>query len=254
MLSYNILDGGAGRAPKLADVIASQRPDIVALVEADDASVVEQIAGDLNMDFLHARAGRKGSAILSRWNIRQTIDHAALRDENLKSLLEATIVDPSGREWIVGIVHLAAHAREKDEQKRERQIELVLDIFSEYRKTNRPHLLAGDFNSNSPIQQIDPQQCKPETRQEWQANGGGIPRRVVQKILDADYIDTLAAFDLPQAKTNGSFSTDFPGQRVDYIFAFGIEAPKIKQAWIEKSPLAKEASDHFPIGAEIIDE
>ena len=32
--SYNILDGGEGRADPLAEVILAQRPDIVAIVEA----------------------------------------------------------------------------------------------------------------------------------------------------------------------------------------------------------------------------
>jgi endonuclease/exonuclease/phosphatase family metal-dependent hydrolase len=250
IVSYNIRDGGVGRESKLAAVIASRHPDIVALVEADKLGVVERIAEELKMDFIHAAGGSKGAAILSRWTIRETIDHAAIRDEKLKSLLEATIVEPSGREWTLSVVHLAAHATEKDEQKREKQIAVVLDVFAEHRQMRRPHLLVGDFNSNSPVQQIDPQKCKPETRQEWQANGGEIPHRVVQKILDAGYVDSLHAVDPQQAATNGSFSTKFPGQRVDYIFAFGIEAPKIKRAWIEKSPPAKEASDHFPIGTE----
>ena len=33
LVSYNILDGGTGRADKLADVIAAQRADLVALIE-----------------------------------------------------------------------------------------------------------------------------------------------------------------------------------------------------------------------------
>jgi endonuclease/exonuclease/phosphatase family metal-dependent hydrolase len=251
IVSYNILDGGGERESKIADTIIQQKPDIVALVEADEKRIVEHIAGEVGMNFIHAGGGRKGAALLSRWTIRKAIDHAALRSEKLKSLLEANVVEPNGQEWIIGVIHLAAHAGEADERKRETQIAIVLDVFAHHRQSHRPHLLVGDFNSNSPIQQIDPQQCKPETRKQWQANGGEIPRRVVRKILDAGYIDSLYAFDPPQAATNGSFSTEFPGQRVDYIFAFGFAAPNIKHAWIEKTPPAKDASDHFPIGAEI---
>jgi endonuclease/exonuclease/phosphatase family metal-dependent hydrolase len=253
IVSYNILDGGVGRADPLAEVIMAQRADIIALVEADDAAMLERIADRTKMEFIHARGGKKGAALLSHWPIRQTIDHSALISDGPKSLLEATVVDPvRQQEWTVGVAHLSAKAREENETKRERELAVALDRFKHHRDAQRPHLLVGDFNSNAPYQQIDPSKCKPETREAWHANGEKIPRRVVQKILDAGYVDSLCAFDPQKSKTQGSFSTQFPGQRVDYIFAFGIGVPKIRRAWIEQDRLAKYASDHFPVGAEFI--
>ena len=168
-----------------------------------------------------------------------------------KCFFEAEVIDPTGRAWTIGVLHLHAHALEEDERRREREIAGVLDVFARHRLANHPHLLVGDFNSNSPDQQIDPAKCYPTTRQEWHANGGQIPRRVVQKILDAGYIDTYAAFDPHAAATTGTFTTQFPGQRVDYVFAFGFNRSSIRNAWIEQDRLAKYASDHFPIGVEI---
>ena len=49
LVSYNILDGGEGRTEALADVIESQRPDVVAMVEAENSAVVEQIANRLKI-------------------------------------------------------------------------------------------------------------------------------------------------------------------------------------------------------------
>jgi endonuclease/exonuclease/phosphatase family metal-dependent hydrolase len=250
IVSYNILDGGEGRADPLAEVIIAQRPDVVALVEADDPTVLERIAMRLKMDFIHAQGGRSGAALLSRWPIRQTIDHAAIRSSDIKSLLEATVSEPGGREWTVGVVHLSARADEENERQREHELELVVEAFKPHREARRLHLLAGDFNSNAPYQQIDPEKCKPATRQAWRDNGGMIPRRVVQRVIDAGYVDSLYAIHPEEAKTLGSFSTQFPGQRVDYIFAFAPGNPKIHQAWIEQDRLAKYASDHFPVGAE----
>lgn len=253
LVSYNILDGGEGRADPLAEVILAQRPDIVVLVEADDPTVVERVAHRTGMDFIRATGGKKGSAILSRWTISQSADHASILQprEHLKSLLEATIIEPSGREWIIGAVHLTARATESAEQQREKETALLLERFWRYRDMNRPHILAGDFNANAPYQQIDPEKCKPATKEAWEANGGTIPRRVVQTLLNAGYVDSLHAFDEPQSQTAGSFSTQHPGQRVDYIFTHSIAATKIKQAWIEQDRLAKYASDHFPVGVEI---
>jgi endonuclease/exonuclease/phosphatase family metal-dependent hydrolase len=203
------------------------------------------------MDYIHACGGAKPAALLSRWPIAQTIDHAALRNCGIKALLEATVIDPQRREWVVGVVHLAARAFEEDEQRRLAELNVALDVFKPHRDARRPHLLAGDFNANAPYQHIDPQKCKPTTRRAWLANGGQVPRRVVQTLLDAGYLDSLLAVNPEHATHLGSFTTQFPGQRVDYIFSFGLDRPMILDAWIEHDRLAKYASDHFPVGADI---
>ena len=251
LISYNILEGGGGRADLLAEVIIAQRPDVVGLVEADDLAVVERIAGRLKMDFIHAPGNEHASALLSRFPIRQTINHAALSPGLKNSLLEATLVTPDNRELTVGVLHLSAGAFEKDEAAREKELSIVLDVFKSHREQKTPHLLCGDFNSNSPIQQIDPSRCKPKTQKAWEANGGMIPRRVVQKLFDEGYVDTLGAGRPGEAPTLASFTTQYPGQRVDYIFSFGIDVQRLRDAWIEHDRLATYASDHYLIGAEI---
>lgn len=251
LLSYNILDGGCGRNAALLSVIEAQKPDVVAIVEADDPGVVEDLATRLDMDFIHAPGNSKASALLSRFAITETINHALLHPEISKSLLEATVLDPGGVKWTLGVLHLHARAYEEDESKREREIEQVLKLFQPHRDAGRPHLLAGDFNANSPYQQIDPNRCKPSTREAWEKNGGQIPRRVIQKMLDAGYLDSLRIVHPHESETAGTFSTQFPGQRVDYIFTFGIDPSRLKNAWIIYDPPAEEASDHFPIGLEI---
>ncbi len=249
---YNILDGGEGRADPLAEVLIAQRADVVALVEADDLIVLERIAARLKMDYIHAPGPSHASALLSRWPIRETINHALLRKGISRSLLEATVEDPAGGDWTIGVIHLHPNVLESDEDVREQEIGELLDVFKPHREAKRRHLLTGDFNANSPVQRIDPDLCMPRTREEWKANGGKIPRRAIQKITDAGYVDSLLASDTNAAANVGTFTTQFPGQRVDYIFSFGGAAHSIKSAWIERDRLAKYASDHFPIGAEVI--
>jgi exodeoxyribonuclease III len=251
IVSYNILDGGEGRADPLAEVIEAQQPDIVALVEADVPAVVERIASRLKMDFILADGKRHGAAILSRWRILESINHSLLHDEFSDAVLEATVAEPNGAEWPVAAIHLHPRARLEDEQHREREIAVILDIFAKHRSEHRPHLLAGDFNSNSPVQKIDAEKCKPRTREDFVANGGRLPRTAIQKLLDAGYADTLRILHPSQAQTLGSFTTQYPGQRVDYIFAFAVEPNRIIQARIEHDRLAQFASDHFPVVAEI---
>lgn len=249
--TYNILDGGQGRADPIGEVIEAQRPDIVALVEADDADVVGRLAGRLGMDSIHSAGNSHALALLSRWPIVETINHSPLHSALSKGLLEARVAEPHGAPWVIGVLHLHAHAAEADERRREQEIAVILDVFAVHRRAGTPHLLVGDFNSNAPTQQIDPGACKLSTRREWDENGGQIPRRVVERVLAEGYVDVFAAVDPQAAATTGTFSTQFPGQRVDYVFAWGIAPRQMGAAWVERDRLAQYASDHFPMGAQI---
>jgi endonuclease/exonuclease/phosphatase family metal-dependent hydrolase len=250
LFSYNILDGGEGRADPLAEVIEAQRADVVALIEADNPDVVERIAKRLAMDHVRAEGKKHSVCLLSRYPIVETVNHAALRDD-VPCLLEAMVRDAGGTEWPIGVVHLSPHATEADESKREGEVAAVLDVFARHRSARRPHLLVGDFNANAPVQRIEPSRLYPRTREAWQQNGGALPRRVIRRVLEAGYIDTLHASNSEYATTHGTFTTQHPEQRIDYVFAHSIDAGRIRNAWIEYNRLAKYASDHFPIGAEI---
>lgn len=251
ILSYNILDGGAARLKLLGDVIESERPDVVGLVEADYPAVVEALAARLAMDFIHAPGNKKASALLSRYPIQYSIDHAPQHPTLTKSLLDAAVVDPQGAQWTFGILHLHAHATEQDESIRERELREVLEIFSAHRQAQRPHLLMGDFNANAPYQRIEPTLCKESTRREFYANGGYLPRRAVQRVLEAGYVDSLHALYPTMSTTCGSFDTTSPGQRVDYIFTFAIDHKRLIKARIIYDEPAPDASDHYPVLLEL---
>src|SRR5205085_2498146 len=133
LISYNILDGGEGRADPLAEVIEAQRPDIVALIEADFMWALERIAARLKMDFIHA-PGKKGSvALLSRWPITASVNHGLLWPKLTKAMLEVEVATPGGP-LVFGVLHFHAHALENDEKVREGELEEVLDIFSRHRQ------------------------------------------------------------------------------------------------------------------------
>jgi len=165
-------------------------------------------------------------------------------------VLEATVAT-GGAEWLLAAVHLHARARLDDEAKRQREIAAILQIFADRRAASRPHLLVGDFNANSPIQRVDPAKCKPRTRQDIEANGGILPRAAIQMLLSAGYVDTLPAVVGSEAQTIGSFTTEHPGQRVDYVFAYGIAPDRLRDACVVRDGMAHQASDHFPVMAEI---
>jgi len=250
LVSYNILDGGEGRADPIAEVLLAQRPDIVALIEADHPAVVARVASRLKMDSVTAVGRRHSVAILSRWPIIESVNHALLREEFSNCFMEATVRDPGGTDWLIGVAHLHPHANDADDRVRQREVGAIREIFQSRRKENIPHLLVGDFNSDSPVQRIDPAACKPMTQKSWRENGGRLPTGAVQALMSAGYVDTLHEFNGEIAANTGTFSTQYPGQRVDYVFSFGVEN-RLKSAWIERDRLAQFASDHFPVGVEI---
>lgn len=252
VVAWNILDGGVGRADPIAEVLLAQRADVVALVEADDQAVVDRLAQRLNMTAVRG-AGRKGTsaAVFSRCEFVHTINHALLHEDGPRSCLEARLRDSDGREWDVLATHFSARATMDDEQRRLGELSRLLEITRVHRREGRPHLLLGDFNSNSPVQHFDPARAHPRTRQAYEANGKLLPRQVVQRLLDEGYLDTLPAVLGERARHLMSFTTRHPGQRLDYIFAWGIAPSRVREAWIEHDSLARYASDHFPVGATI---
>jgi exodeoxyribonuclease-3 len=252
LVTYNILDGGEGRADPLGEVIEAQRPDVVALIEADCPAVNERIAKRLNMDLIHAVGQGDSVALLTKWTIVESINHGALQPEISKSCLEALVRSPAGEEWPICALHLHARAYVSDESERVKELRTILPLFEKYRTQGRPHLLVGDFNANSPVQKIDPAKVKEATREAWEKNGNMLRRDAVQMILDAGYVDVLHAVDPRTGESCGTFTTQQPGQRVDYVFAHSVAGGRLKQARIETDRLAKYASDHFPAVVEII--
>lgn len=250
-LSYNIHDGGTSRLDELSAVIERANPDVVGLVEADDADLVAALARRLQMDFAHAEGKTHASALLTRWTIAESVNHAVLDEAISRSFLEGVVVTPTGTAVPVGVLHLHAWAFEAEEQVREREVAAVLRILAGHRGRGTPHFLCGDFNANAPTQQIDLDRAKPKTRVAWEANGGRIPRRAIRQLLDAGYVDTLRAAKGGAADVTATFTTDRPGQRIDYVFAWGVRAGTIRDAWVDQGDLTVKASDHYPVGAEV---
>ena len=253
IVSYNILDGGIGRADPIAEVLLAQRPDVVGLVEADDPAILDRIAWRLGWDFISA-PGRDGdtAALLTRGRILSSINHVPLAEHATppRSFLEA-VVRVDEKDLRIGLLHTSGRASEEREKDREKEIAFVLDRFKGAREANEPHVLMGDFNANSPHWTLVPDRLAKKTKKWLDHNGGHIPRRVIEAVEAAGYVDTFRAADPEAARVAATFTTFEPGQRLDYIFTYGFQPEAIRSAWIEQDRLAAFASDHFPVGAEL---
>lgn len=251
LVSYNILDGGVGRADPLTEVLAAQQADVVVLVEAGDAVVVDRIARRLKADVVTGMGRQHAIAVLSRLTIVQSVNYAAMGDAGPRCCIEAIIQTRTGRELPIVAVHFSAGALEIDEDRRQVELREVLSLTATYRSAGRPHFIVGDFNSEAPAQRFDISTAHPSTAEAFMKNGGSLPRRVVQTLLDAGYVDSFASRQPDSFTQAMTFTTLHPGQRVDYIFVYGIEPTAINAAWIESDRLAQFASDHYPVGIEV---
>jgi hypothetical protein len=219
IVSYNILAGGEGRADPLAEVILAQRADVVALSEAVDLAVLERIAGRLEMDYIQAcgpaaqgAATPHAAALLSRYPIRETINHGAVRPGLGASLLEAVVAAPGGIDWVFGV--LVAGSRPKPAGWRSSPPS-ILDVFAEHRRRGLAHVLAGDLPERSAL----------------------------------EYVDALSAGGL--VSEGAGAETSGEARHLTSIWTFGIDAARIRSAWVETDRLARYASDHYPVGVEI---
>ncbi len=155
ILSYNILVGGTKRTEKLARIIASAQPDIVGLVEATDAEVIETLAEQLGM--MHVSISGRGKhsrdwqvALLSRYPILETKVHTYPAIFTRRHLLEVTVEEPDGNPLTFFVVHLTADffSGPAGNIKRRGEVQKALAIMREKRGT--AHLFMGDFNSVAP--------------------------------------------------------------------------------------------------------
>lgn len=250
LVAYNILDGGTGRADPLAEVLLAQRPDVVVLPEAGDEDVTRHLAKRLRMAHLTGHGHGSSVAVLSRLPIRTSVNHSALDPRLPRACLRVDLESPLGAGGLLPVfgVHFHAKATLADERHRLAELEALLALTRDLRDAGTPHILAGDFNANSPHQRIDLGKCRASTRAAAEAQGGEIPRDVVATLERAGYLDTLLDAHPDSAPTAVSFTTHEPGQRVDYVFAFALNTAA---AWIETDRLATYASDHYPVGAEL---
>ena len=162
-----------------------------------------------------------GQSILSKYPLR---DHQRIVLERVKGnpfyrdalylerLAQIVTVMIENKDIIIINVHLEAY----DKPTRERQIDVVIDLFNKY-KNDYPTILLGDFNSD--IEYENP---------------------AINKIITIDEIGN-AAFD---SNYDFTYSSVNPFKRIDYIFYSKNSIELIDSKVLKQFG---EASDHLPI-------
>ncbi len=237
VMTYNVhscigMDGKVDTR-RIARVIAQAQPDIVALQELDVGKArsfgkdqAHLIARHLDMDFhfhpaIHLEEELYGDAILTRLPLRlKRAGPLPGQEGNIQR-------EPRGALWVavefrgceVQIIntHLGLSVRERGVQ-----VDALLGSeWLNHAECQGPVILCGDFNA--------------------------MPSSAVYRQLATHFKDVQT--QIPGLRPRGTFFSRFPQIRLDHIFiSGGLEA--VTMTTID-SQLARTASDHLPLVAEI---
>ena len=241
LMSYNIRFGGVGREKPIASVIRDHGPDLVVLQEATNPRVVETIAAEAGMKFFAARAGHS-LAFVSRVEIAGHEWHHPKHLE--RAFLE---ISPAGTRTRIFGVHLRAVHSNWTERRRVRELRTLLHAINADRGSF--HVLTGDFNTLAPGERLDMRRLPRRLRLLAFVLGGRVRFRTIQIMLDEGYAD---GYRLLHSAAGYTFPTWDPHMRLDYFFVPKDSADCVQTCEVVcEGANLREASDHFPLTAEI---
>jgi len=243
LLTYNIRYGGVGREEPIARVIAGCNPDLVLLQEATRPSVVEAIAARAGMREWGAFA-RRSLAYISR----EPVKEATWRRPRFSRHAFSEIV-PARQEPRLFGVHLSAVHAAWTERRRTFELQSLLKAIEHHQ--HGFHVLAGDFNTLAPGEDLDLRRLPARLRPFVWLSGGRIRWRTIQIVLDHGYVD---AFRLMHRDDSGAtMPTISPHVRLDYVFVPQAFRNRLKRCDVVRGPDADVASDHYPVVADFDD-
>ena len=241
LLTYNIWRGGGGRVDAIASVLNACRPDVVVLQEATRPDVVSALAARTGMSEARSFA-RQSLGFLSR----RPVVHAHWHRPRFSRHAFIDVVPADVPIRIFG-VHLSAVHAAWTERRRHIELRALLNAIGAHQ--HGFHVLAGDFNTLAPGEDLDVRRLPARLRPFVWLSGGRIKWRTIQTVADAGYVDAFrtchpadAGFTMP--------SWD-PHVRLDYVFVPSAFRDRIAAIDVVRGDAALSASDHLPVVADL---
>lgn len=251
LLTYNIREGGVGRAERIAEVIATAAPDVVALQEAVDPAIVGRIAEIAGFSHWGSRPAHS-TGFLSHIPV---LEHAWHHPRHTRhALLEVEFADGFPRLFVL---HLRAWFSKWSERQRARELRGLLDGIQARRTQEKRdfafHLLAGDFNALAPGELLDASHMPAWIRGMIWLSGRDIARSTIEMMQADGYADAWRTLHAEQLGEPGhTFPVWDPHVRLDYVFTPTQYASRFTACEVRHTPeVARTASDHFPLLVEI---
>jgi exodeoxyribonuclease III len=242
LLSYNVRFGGEGREEALAAVIRDADPDLVVLQEATDPRVVERLSEETGLKTWAAEKGRS-IAYLSRVAVKRHEWHRPRGSR--RHFME---IELEGAGLVVFGIHLSAVHSFWTERRRMRELRSLL-AWVETRGAG-VHVMVGDFNTLAPGELLDAQKLPPRLRALVWLSGGRVNYQTIQLLLAAGYTDSFRR--LHPEDLGYTFPTWDPHVRLDFVFIERRHEGRVTDCRVlSENPKVKEASDHFPLLANL---
>jgi len=247
VLTYNILDGGVGREPLIADVLEAVQPDIAVLQEVYQNGLAEQLADKLSLQAAVVEGNStRHMAVLSRWPIVEARSHHPYPPVH-HVILEATLGHPT-----VGPLHVfGLHTIPLYSIGRElwRAWEVRTMLHRARRVSDQLCLVMGDFNAVAPHDPMRLETLYRAAALRFWLHGNGKLRLAVRQMRSAGFVDCYRALHPNEA--GYTLPPPDPGVRLDYIFASASLIGHLRQCDVVTEPAAVHtASDHYPLLAE----
>jgi exodeoxyribonuclease III len=240
-MTYNVRHGGLGRADAIARVIAAREPDVVLLQEATAPAVVAQVAEAARMREWRA-FGRQSLGYISREPVRAASWHRPRFSRH--AFIE--VLPASAAVRLFG-VHLSAVHAAWTERRRLMELRALLRSIAGHQ--HGFHVLAGDFNTLAPGEELDLKRLPRRLRPFVWLSGGRIKWRTIRTVLDASYVDAFRSLHPNDAGL--TMPTWDPHVRLDYVFTPAAFRDRIVACEVVRSADAAAASDHFPVIADL---
>jgi endonuclease/exonuclease/phosphatase family metal-dependent hydrolase len=240
-----------GRAEQIAEVIKSANPDVVALQEARDPTVIAEIAKLANFQFFGSR-NSYSTGFLS--NVPVTGHAWRILPRTRHPVLEVSFTDGFPRLFVV---HLRAWFNRWTEQQRARELRGLLDGIRKQLVDEKNvfsfHLVAGDFNALGPGELFDPSPMPAWIRGMIWMSGREMARTTIDMMRTDGYIDAWRSLHADPEKDPGyTFPVWHPHVRLDYVFTPKAYASRFTRSEVVKSPdTVNTASDHLPLLVEL---
>ncbi len=245
ILTYNLYFGGTDRVDAIHSVLSSIDADVIALTEADDRSVIDELADRLMMHFVWEHgSGDRHIATMSRLPI---ITSNIYRTPPLTQAVLETKVAVRNQALTFYNAHFLPYLLLPFEVRRWQAVGKLLNIIRS--RPNEPHVILGDLNSiapgDRPLQRNNP----PRVKRVMLLQLNMIFHLAIPRLLRAGYIDCFRA----QHPHDDGFTwmTGNRTTRFDYILANPIMARALKTCRVvDDHPGLERASDHYPLAAE----
>jgi endonuclease/exonuclease/phosphatase family metal-dependent hydrolase len=245
VLTFNIMNGAIGREYYGLEIFRALDPDLILLQEVTDPDVVRDWATELKMNFVLAKGYTfRRVTLLSRYPILSWHSHTPFPKLS-RDFLEV-IIEPQPNQTItVFCLHCAAQPFVLYEWFRLWELRSIIRRAKRYQTT--PCLIAGDFNSVAPGDNLVSVWLPPGLRPLMRLQGNRYLRAAISLVLRSGFVDCYRRL---HSDAGFTFPPPAPTIRFDYIFVNAYFSQFLQTCFvIDYLSAVNRASDHYPLMA-----